>query len=146
MAFCHYYLRYYNDYPNDSGHTRNDPTHQLVSEYYSRHPSVRPSIKSPAVDHFFHCLEREIFSDNNDPLRHLCDRLRKGRTAGMRGNKKDMLTTTEIAALTIKAWNMWVAGQPVKSLRWGITKGEAHERFPTPLANVGLLDPKAYED
>ena len=64
----------------------------------------------------------------------------------MRGNKKDMLTTTEIAALTIKAWNMWVAGQPVKSLRWGITKGEAHERFPTPLANVGLLDPKAYED
>jgi len=80
---------------------------------------------------FFHCLEREIYDGNNDPIFRLRERLYRAKISF--GANKERLTAADVAALIIKAWNMWITGKTVTRLSWR-NHGDNPEPFPKPLS------------
>ena len=146
-------------HPRSSGGSDARFNNHVLGEYFLEHPGVEsavayinaePSLRklgSKAImafcyyhiltnggeraNDYFRCLDKEIFDGKGDPARHLVDRLRRAKSTGHSGNKKDRLNVTEVAALTIKAWNLWVAGRSTGSLRWKLY-GEKPEKFPFP--------------
>lgn len=82
-------------------------------------------------DKFFHCLEREIYDGNNDPIYRLRERLYRAKNSY--GSGKERLTVADVAALIIKAWNMWVTGKTITRLAWR-NYGDNPEPFPKPLS------------
>ena len=146
-------------YPRSSGGSDGKFNNHLLGEYFLQHPGVESAVEyinsalslrklgskgimafcyyhiltngGERANDFFRCLDKEIFDGKGDPARHLVDRLRRARNTGHSGNKKDRLNITEIAALTIKGWNLWVAGRSTGSLRWKLY-GEKPEAFPFP--------------
>jgi hypothetical protein len=77
------------------------------------------------ADKFFEKLESGTDLGSTDPIYRLRERLRVNSTATAK------LPQSEIAALTIKAWNFYRKGAQVKSLSRR-TKGEVAEHFPIP--------------
>ena len=63
---------------------------------------------------FWESLASQVFWGQNDPAYRLHDRLSRSK-AGQRVNR---LVPSEVAALTIKAWNFWVQGKSIHYLKW----------------------------
>jgi hypothetical protein len=135
--------------------TKNAPgmTNHMVREFVTLHPKLlesveylkgTPSIRligPPAMLAFCHyailranpiqgpdfwaSVATQVFWGQNDPAFRLYDRLSRSKAVNERKDKK--LIPTEVAALTIKAWNMWVQGKDVTILRWSIRGGTGHQ-------------------
>jgi len=83
-------------------------------------------IQGPA---FWTSIATQNFWGQNDPSFRIFDRLVRSKAKNERRDAK--LTPSEVAALTVKAWNAWVQGKEVRVLRW---KAPGHknlgEEFP----------------
>ena len=60
-------------------------------------------------------LASQVFWGQNDPAYRLHDRLSRSKASNQ---KLHRIAPSEVAALTIKAWNFWVQGKSVQLLRW----------------------------
>ena len=139
-------------------------SNQNIKDYLKLHPSIVDSVKymketpavrllgSPAMlafchyvitmvnkvegPEFFDIIAKQRFASNDDPAFRLHQRLKRAKESKQRANK---LTATEIGALTIRAFNLWLAGTEVRSLRWrasGDLKGRKGDDFPKPLTGI----------
>jgi len=125
--------------------TKNAPglTNHMLREFMTLHPrmvnsteyiKVTPSVRllgPPSVLAFCHygimranptqgpafwlAVATQNFWGQDDPAFRLFDRLNRSKT---KTDKSARLVPGEVAALTIKAWNLWVQGKGAKHLRW----------------------------
>lgn len=75
---------------------------------------------------FFERLQTGLFTEPDDPIYMLRERLMKNNSGHVRELNKN-----EIAAITFKAWNAWRAGDGIRQLKWN-GGGATPEPFPTP--------------
>jgi hypothetical protein len=125
--------------------TKNAPglTNHMMREFMTLHPGmvnsveamkVNPSVRllgPPSVLAFCHygimranptqgaafwlAIATQNFWGQDDPAFRLFDRLNRSKT---KTDRSVRLAPAEVAALTIKAWNLWVQGKGAKHLRW----------------------------
>ena len=78
---------------------------------------------------FWASIATQNFWGQDDPAFRLFDRL--SRAKNKIKDRAARLTPSEVAGLTIKAWNLWVQGHSAKLLRWK-APGHKHlgEDFP----------------
>lgn len=128
------------------------PTPSQVAEYLADHPTLRESCATAqilmgpplharisAVGPFVHRIRQvdQDFAENfvkglhtgvdlseHDPILRL-----RQYYFGKRSNQYGRPSRQHELALCIKAWNAWIAGRPVKALRWG-RGGTGQEEFP----------------
>ena len=134
---------------------------QNIKEYLNSHPKMMDSVRymketpavrllgSPAMlafchflilnvnesegPEFFDIIAKQRFASNDDPAFRLHQRLKRAKDSKQKASK---LTATEIGALTIRAFNLWLEGAEVRSLRWrasGDLKSRTGDDFPRPL-------------
>ena len=124
------------------------PRMQDSAAYMARTPAVR-LLGSPAMlafahyvicetnpvdgPEFFNIIATQRFEGQDDPAFRLFERLKRMKS---QKEKHMMATSTEIGALTIRAFNLWVEGTTVKQLRWRRGNDMAtRDDFPRPLVN-----------
>ena len=125
--------------------TKNAPgmTNHMMREYATLHPGMGDSVAymkaTPSVRllgppniltfchylivranttngvKFWDSLASQVFWGQNDPAYRLHDRLSRSKASNQ---KLHRIAPSEVAALTIKAWNFWVQGKSVQLLRW----------------------------
>jgi len=114
------------------GYMRNTPSVRLLAS-----PSILSFchyiiVKSSPVEgaNFWESIATQKFDGQNDPAYRLFDRLSRAKTGVGQAKKRNQLTNTEVAALTIKAWNFWVQGKSIGLLRWKGPDSPQPEEFP----------------
>ena len=97
--------------------------HQSTGMFIALHYMMRTVHGSDKASDFFSSLADGTAPEKNHPVARLRQRLTENLAA------KAKLPTTEVAALTIKAWNQYVTGGEIRQLRWR-TEGDKAELFP----------------
>ena len=125
------------------------PTPSELDDVLERHAAIRNSLDyvkktraiiAPAIavamhhlcaekagqraDEFYDRLSDGIGLSADSPIYVLRERLIKDR-----GNRRTRVSEIERIVWIIKAWNSWIAGQPVKNLSWR-RKGPGRENIP----------------
>jgi len=126
--------------------TKNSPgfTNHMMREFMTLHPGIVNSVEmlrtTPSVrllgppsmlafvhygilranasqgEKFWASIATQNFWGQDDPAFRIFDRL--SRAKNKRIDRAARLTPSEVAGLTIKAWNLWVKGHSAKLLRW----------------------------
>lgn len=91
--------------------------HYLASQIYKE-----------KAEYFWQRLTDGIGLDASDPIYLLRERLIADRTGGTKYRR--LLRSVELTALTIKAFNAFISGRPMKQLKW-MSQGIHSEGFPT---------------
>jgi len=154
--------RWWFKYQSGSPTVNYSPTHQEIDAILVAHPVIEDSAGFiyrhktlrmdcvASVQGFVHAYAAERYDREmaDTFMQDLNDGASLGKTDPIYLLRKRLvedhratLESSHVLALTIKAWNAWLAGEKIANLRW-VTGGQAPEDFPR--FSIDLAKPKAY--